>query len=302
MRRVPLVAAFAMMCAAACSSSSSDGGAGSGGGGGGGSGGDLGGLGASCTAPLAPADVSQPATVVGNGTAASCTAGALAAAIAKAGVITFDCGGAATITLTEQLVLSTTSDTIIDGGGHITIDGGGATRLFYYSSGNYRATHTTVTLQHLTLQNGKASGTMIPTAPPPCSQGFQIDGSGAAIFVRDGILHVLDVTFTNDAAASPGPDVGGGAIYANGSLGVVVADSRFVGNSGSNGGAIGSLNSDLVLVGNTFDGNHATGSGANGINNACTVNGGESGDGGNGGAVVIDGGSDGTVTTCGNLF
>ncbi|MGZ3441216.1 MAG: choice-of-anchor Q domain-containing protein, partial [Polyangia bacterium] len=46
----------------------------------------------------------------------------------------------------------------------------------------------------------------------------------------------------------------------------------------------------------------ATGSGANGINNACTVNGGESGDGGNGGAVVIDGGSDGTVTTCGNLF
>jgi hypothetical protein len=121
--------------------------------------------------------------------------------------------------------------------------------------------------------------------------------------MRDGILHVIDVSFANDAAASPGPDVGGGAIYANGSLGVVVVDSRFTGNSGSNAGAVGMLNSDLTLVGDTFDGNQATGTGANSVDTSkCSVNGGEIGDGGNGGAVAIDGGSDGMVTTCGNVF
>ena len=120
--------------------------------------------------------------------------------------------------------------------------------------------------------------------------------------MRDGILHVIDVTFANNAAASPGPDVGGGAIYAIGSLGVIVVGSRFIGNSGSNGGAIGSLNSDLTLVDNSFDGNKATGSGANSIDSKCSVNGGESGNGGNGGAVAIDGGADGTVAICGNVF
>ncbi|HEY1585228.1 MAG TPA: choice-of-anchor Q domain-containing protein, partial [Polyangia bacterium] len=129
------------------------------------------------------------------------------------------------------------------------------------------------------------------------------DGGGAGIFVRDGILHVIDVTFANNAAASPGPDVGGGAIYANGSLGVVIVDSKFTGNSGSNAGAVGMLNSDLTLVGNTFDGNMATGTGANSVDTSkCSAMGGEIGDGGNGGAVAIDGGSDGTVTTCGNVF
>jgi predicted outer membrane repeat protein len=34
--------------------------------------------------------------------------------------------------------------------------------------------------------------------------------------VRDARLHVIDVEFRNNAAASPGPDVGGGAIYATG--------------------------------------------------------------------------------------
>ena len=247
--------------------------------------------------------MSQPTTVVGDGTAASCTAAALAAAVATAGVITFDCGGPATITVSQPLVLSTTTDTVIDGGGVVTLDGGGTTRIFYYSSANYRATHTTVTLQHLTLQNGKATGTRIPTAPAPCSQGYEIDGGGGAIFVRDGILHVVDVTFAGDAAATPGPDVGGGAIYANGSLGVVVVDSRFSNDTGANGGAIGSLNSDFTLVGDRFDGNSATGSGANSVDTGkCSVNGGEIGDGGNGGAVAIDGGSDGSVATCGNSF
>src|SRR5438874_261877 len=42
-----------------------------------------------------PVDVSSPTTVVGTGTAASCTFSALSAAVTKAGIITFNCGSAA---------------------------------------------------------------------------------------------------------------------------------------------------------------------------------------------------------------
>ena len=40
--------------------------------------------------------------VVGTGTAASCTEAAFASAVAAGGVITFDCGGAATIGMTAR--------------------------------------------------------------------------------------------------------------------------------------------------------------------------------------------------------
>src|SRR5690349_10423695 len=47
-----------------------------------------------CSIPAAGglADVSNPRTVVGDGTAASCTGEAVIAAVAAGGVITFDCG------------------------------------------------------------------------------------------------------------------------------------------------------------------------------------------------------------------
>ena len=151
---------------------------------------------------------------------------------------------------------------MIDGGGQVVLDGGGTTRVLDFESPNYRATMTTVTLQHLTIAHGKATGTAIAQAPPPCSQGTGIDGGGAGrSSCGTGFSHVVDVTFDDNHAAALGPDVGGGAIYATGSLGVVVVGSRFTGNSGSNGGAIGSLNSDLTVVDAIFAGNQATGEG-----------------------------------------
>ena len=171
---------------------------------------------------------------------------ALDAAVAKGGNVVFDCGGPATITLTQQVEIPKSSTTTIDGGKQITIDGGGKTRLFHYDSGNFRANTNVVTFQHITLKNGKSSGTVLPSNPPPCSQGFDLDGSGAAIFVRDAILHVIDVTFEGNASATPGPDVAGGGIYGLGSLGVFIVGSTFRNNSGSNGGAVGSLNTDLT--------------------------------------------------------
>jgi hypothetical protein len=212
------------------------------------------------------------------------------------------CGGPATITLTSQKALRTDVNTTLDGQGMITLDGGGTTRLLYYSSPNFQATKTTVTIQNITLQNGAASGTPIPAAPAPCSQGTQNDGGGAAIYIRDGILHVWNTIFKNNVGAAVGPDVGGGAIYTLGSLGTTIVGSTFQSNRAANGGAIGSLFGDLSIYNSQFSSNQATGSGANTINSACTANGGESGNGGNGGAVAMDGAEVYSVMVCGSTF
>ena len=257
----------------------------------------------SCAPVLDLVDTSTPDQVVGSGTAASCTETAFQAAAALGGKITFACGGPATIVLTKTAELPTTIDTTIDGSNQITLDGGGNVRLLQFNNLNYRTSHVTVTLQQLALSNGRSTGTAIPAAPAPCSQGTGTDGGGAAIYVRDGLLHVIDSIFTNNKAPALGPDVGGGAIYALGSLGVIVQGSTFTGNSGSNGGAIGMLNSDLQVVDSAFSGNRALGNGENTIDTTmCSVGGGDIGNGGNAAAIGIDGGDDGDDTFCGDTF
>ncbi len=261
-----------------------------------------------CTAPIQAADVSPPTTVVGTGTPASCTEALLDAALAKGGVVTFDCGpAAATITITKTIELPTNVDTVIDGGGLVTIDGGGSVRILDWNSPNYRANMHKLTLQHITFAHGHAAGTMmIDPAPAPCSSGYY-DGAGGALQMRDGVLNVIGASFIGNEAEKLGPDVGGGAIYLNGGLDGVVVGSNFFDNSGSNSGAIGSLNSDLDVYNSTFQGNAALGFGANSNDpSKCSVvnknNQNQVGSGGNAGAVGMDGGSDGTHTFCGNTF
>src|SRR5664279_885289 len=70
----------------------------------------------------------QAAGTVGKGTSASCTETALDAALAGGGTVTFNCGGAATITVTSpKLILQNTT---VEGGGNITLSGGGTTQIF----------------------------------------------------------------------------------------------------------------------------------------------------------------------------
>jgi hypothetical protein len=257
-----------------------------------------------CSPPVALFDVSTPTTVVGTGAADSCTEEAFSAAVAQGGTIVFNCGGTATIPITSEKMVRIDVDTVIDGAGQITLDGGGLTRIFNFEGTNFRVTMTKLVLQRLTLTRGKATGTeMFPPASPPCSQGYQ-NGGGGAVLVQDGVLVVIDSTFTNNQSASPGPDVAGGAIYVIGSASTTIVGSRFSDNSGSNGGAVGSLFSDLTLVNDVFERNHATGSGANSDNATCPLVNGqrETGSGGNGGAVCIDGGETFTVDVCGCVF
>ncbi len=253
-------------------------------------------------------DTSSPDHVVGTGTAASCTEDALQSAVSMGGVITFDCGGDTTITITTTIDVPTDRDTTIDGGGHITLDGGGSVRILSFDHGDYRVNTHVLTLQHLTLAHGHIAGTMaFDPAPAPCSQGYY-DGYGGAVYVRDGTLHVLDCTFLDNQAEVLGPDVGGGAIALHGALGAVVVGSTFRGNHGSNGGAIECLNSDLDVYDSTFEDNVAEGHGANSNDpSMCSVvatgtGQNQVGSGGNGGAISIDGGSDLTHTFCGVTF
>jgi predicted outer membrane repeat protein len=260
-----------------------------------------------CTPPITPPDTSQPTTVVGTGSAGTCTETALTAAIAQGGIITFDCGGSATITVTKTLTLRTDVATTIDGGGKITIDGGGAVQIMSFNHPDYRKNTTLLTLMNLTLAHGRNKGTTpYAPAPAPCSQGFY-DGYGGALFVRDGEVAIFDTVFDGNQAEELGPDVGGGAISLQGVLKATIIGSTFVNGVASNGGGIESLNSDFDVYNSTFDSNVATGNGANSDDKSkCSVvatNGQHQvGSGGNAGAIAIDGGSDLTHTFCGVVF
>ena len=199
--------------------------------------------------------------MVGTGTAASCTETALAAAVSTGGVITFDCGGPATISITSTLVLNKSKATTLDGGGKVTLDGGGKVRILSFNGGGYRTTSTVITLQNLTFQNGHATGTKLTVYPAPLLAGIRHRRRRRAVYVVDGVLRVIDCTFTGNSGQTPGPDVAGGAVYVNGSKGTTIIGSRFADNTASNGGAVGSLNSDLAVYTSTMSGNTATGTG-----------------------------------------
>ena len=233
---------------------------------------------ATCTLPAQPVDTSKPTTVVGTGTAASCTEAALGAAVAKGGIVTFDCGPSpATVTVTSEVPV--TGDTTIDGGGKVTLSGGKTTRILHIKSAWNVATPL-LTVQNLTFTGGYTTDVLNTTST---SEG------GAAIFEDGGSLTVIDCTFTNNQCATTGEDVSGGAINGQGIGTLIVEGSTFTGNVGSNGGAIGTQDENVTVVNSTFVGNKATGTGGN------------PGNGGDGGAMSYDG-AHVTWTMCGDTF
>jgi len=238
-------------------------------------------------------DISSPRTVVGNGSPDSCTSDAVVAAVAKGGVITFDCGSAPkTIILTATaFVFNDKGPVVIDGGGKVTLSGGGKTRILYmnacdpshggYSSGvtgdcNEQVTPK-LTVQNITMIDGHVE------------LGNVEQGGGGAMYIRGGRTKIVNARFFHDSCDQLGSDVGGGAVRVldfpkNGSVDrpVWVVNSTFGGKTGygnncANGGALSSIGASWKLINSYFSDNHATGTGAN------------DGNGGNGGAVYNDG-------------
>src|SRR3954469_23868210 len=84
--------------------------------------------------------------VVGTGTPESCTEAALDAALAGGGTVTFNCGPSPvtiTVTSTKTVAINTT----VDGGGKITISGGGTVEIFMVNRGVILNVHALV-LRH----------------------------------------------------------------------------------------------------------------------------------------------------------
>jgi len=231
-----------------------------------------------CTPAASLVDTSKPTTVVGSGTAASCTEAALDAAVAAGGIVTFDCG-AAPITITVSAEVPVTTDTTIDGGHLVTLSGGKSTRILHIKSAWNVATPL-LTVQNLTLTDGYTTDVLNTSST---AEG------GAAIFEDGGSLTVVDCTFTDNQCASTGEDVSGGAINGQGVGTLIVESSVFNGNSGSNGGAIGTQDENVTISNSTLVGNSATGTGGN------------PGNGGDGGAMSYDG-AHVSWTMCGDTF
>ena len=234
-------------------------------------------------------DVSIPDHVVGSGSAASCTADAFIAAVALGGRITFNCGtDPVVITLSRPAkVFNNKDDVVIDGGGLVTLSGGGNTRILYMNTCDPNQVwttdhcqdqaHPTLTVQNLTFIDGNSKNETT------------YDGGGA-IWVRGGRFKVVNSRFFNNVCADTGPDVGGAAIRVFSQyqgLPVYVTHSTFggatgYGNTGANGGAISSIGVSWTIYNSLFSYNKAIGSGGNPAQ-AGTPGG------GSGGAIYNDG-------------
>ena len=234
-------------------------------------------------------DTSSPDRVIGNGTPQSCTSVAVVAAVAEGGIITFNCGpNPVTITMTQtaRIFNNTGPEIVIDGGGLVTLSGGGARRILYMNTCDQALVWTTshcqnqdhprLTVQNLTFVNGNSTGATV---------GLEGGGGGGAIFVRGGRFKVVNSVFAGNRCDPTGPDVGGGALrvfsqYQN--LPVYVVGSTFESGVCSNGSGISSIGVSWTVINSIFRNNQAIGWGAN------PQRGGTPG-GGSGGAIYLDG-------------
>jgi Chlamydia polymorphic membrane protein (Chlamydia_PMP) repeat len=230
-------------------------------------------------------DTSHANRLVGHGTPASCTSGAVVAAVRAGGVIRFSCGPAPVVIKMNATakVLNTSRRVVIDGGGLVTLSGQGRRRILYMDTCDRAQVWTTshcqdqatpqLVVQNLTFAAGNSTG-----------QRFD-GGGGGAIFDRGGRLRIVHSVFTGNRCEHYGPDIGGAAVRALSQwhgLPLYVVNSRFTGGACSNGGALSSIGVSWTVLNSTFAGNRAIGSGANPARSGTPG-------GGSGGAIYNDG-------------
>ena len=220
-------------------------------------------------------------------------------AVAGGGIITFDCGpDPITITLNEtaKVFNDTGPEIVIDGGGLVTLSGGGARRILYMNTCDSNQVWTTSHCQNqdhprLTVQN-------LTFIDANSKSETEYEGGGA-IWVRGGRFKVINSRFFNNVCADEGPDVGGAGIRVFSQyegLPVYVVNSTFggaqgYGNTCSNGGGISSIGVSWTIINSFFSHNHAIGNGGNPADPGTPG-------GGSGGAIYNDGNTM-TLSLCG---
>ena len=216
-------------------------------------------------------NVSSPTTVVGSGTPGSCTSAAFVDAVAQGGIITFDCGpDPVTITLDETArgFNDMGPEIVIDGGGLITLSGGGSHRILYMNTCDRDQVWTTphcqnqdhprLTVQNLTFVDANSKNELV------------YDGGGA-IWVRGGRFKVVNCRFFRNVCGDEGADLGGAGIRVFSQyegLPVFIVNSQFggaegSGNTCSNGGGISSIGVSWTIINSSFYRNRAIGNGGN---------------------------------------
>lgn len=236
-------------------------------------------------------DVALATTVVGTGTPASCTGEGFVRAVEQdGGVITFDCGPdpvTLTVPRTAEVHNLVSRRLVVDGGGKVTLSGGGVRRILYMNTCLERLGWLTsrcddqewpqLTVQNIAFVDGNSSGDLAD------------NGGGGAIFAQGGRFKAVNARFFRNRCDPTGPDVAGGAIRAFmqwRGLPARVVGSTFGGaegaNSCSNGAALGSIGVSWTVLDSVFTGNAAVGHGANPARSGTPG-------GGSGGAIYADG-------------
>ncbi|HZM77277.1 MAG TPA: hypothetical protein VFC19_16210 [Candidatus Limnocylindrales bacterium] len=239
---------------------------------------------ASIPAEARAEDTSSPTRVIGSGTPASCTSEEVVKAVAAGGVITFNCGpDPITITMkaTAKVRNANGPRIVLDGGGKVTLSGGGARRILYMNTCDKAQGWTTshcqdqdhprLTVQNIAFTQGNSTG--------------DTQEGGGAIFARGGKLKVVNVLFNGNKCDPTGPDLGGAGIRALSQYHgqpVYVVNSTFEDGVCSNGSGISSIGVSWVVLNSLFRNNNAIGRGANPAK-AGTPGG------GSGGAIYLDG-------------
>jgi hypothetical protein len=252
-------------------------------------------------------DTTHPDRVVGDGRPASCTSAAVVRAVAAGGIVTFDCGPKpVTIRMTSTARVDKTRRLVVlDGGGLVTLSGGGARRIL--SSDTCAGRWSTddcvdqpypqIVVQNITFEDGY-DGTHQATCTdnePRCWYGGVV--GGGAIYAEGGRLKVVNARFLDNRCYPYGPDLGGGAIRALAQYRnrpVYVTSSTFRGGRCSNGGALSSISVQWRILNSVFADNRAIGWGANPAAHGTPG-------GGSGGAVYLDG-KDDDVLIAGTLM
>ncbi|MBU0731810.1 hypothetical protein KKC88_02920 [Patescibacteria group bacterium] len=237
-----------------------------------------------CKTPKAPSSA-NPTSIVGNGTAASCSEQAFKDAVAQGGIIKFDCGPEDhTIVLTSVAKANTSKDTIIDGEKLITLSGGSTTRILELDTGNFELTAPTLTVKNLIFRNGRSTASNRYNDDGDYL-GADQDGGGGAIFFYGGKVKSFNNKFYNNHCPDWGPDLAGGGIYGIGEGRMVIVNNRFKNNTCANGGAVGGLHTSIKIYNSSIIKNKALGKGAN-YQDENNV---QQGHGGNGGGILMDG-------------
>jgi hypothetical protein len=219
------------------------------------------------------------------------------AAVRAGGTISFSCGPhPITIMMRATAkVRNTSARVVLDGGGLVTLSGGGRRRILYMDTCDQAQVWATshcqdqatprLTVQNIGFTRGNSTG-----------QHFE-GGGGGAIFDRGGQLRIVNTTFSSNRCDATGPDLGGAGVRALSQYHdrpVYVVGSRFVGNACSNGAALSSIGVSWTVLNSRFTDNRAIGRGAN------PSQAGSPG-GGSGGAIYNDGDAM-TLSVAGSTF